>query len=185
MNIEQIAKASPLVLGWLTAAVGWVTALRQWRKKRKSEAELKLIRRRGEAPYLVPSQSLFNHLYFDAGGGEIRFFPGGSGNVLCSLRDEVAKETAPGTPIFFVVENNGKGARRVTITLDGQAARLRHEPQIQGAHDLSYLEYSYNPAKHGQNQCLVIEFETETGVQDRHTYLLKHGFRSLTRQHPP
>ena len=51
MTTEEIAKVSAAVLGWLTAIVGWSVGLVQWRKKRKAEAELRLIRCRGETFY--------------------------------------------------------------------------------------------------------------------------------------
>jgi len=182
MSIAQITKLAPIFLPWVTAVVGWVTAFVQWRKKRKSEAELKLIRRRGEAPYLVPSDNHFDRLFIAASDHEARFADKEA--VLNIFRDEILTNTPAGTPIFLVVENQGKAARRVSVFLDGQEIQLRDEPRLEFASGLTFLQYAYDPKRHGQQQKLVIAFETPSGVQDRHIYTMKHGFRSLRRQDP-
>jgi hypothetical protein len=69
--------------------------------------------------------------------------------------------------------------------LDGKAIQLRSEPALKFASGLQFLEYPYDPVKHGQDQKLVISFETASGVHDRHTYSLKHGIRHLVRTEPP
>jgi len=40
-------------------------------------------------------------------------------------------------------------------------------------------------ARHGQNQHLQLNFETEDGCQDTHTYPIVHGRRVLNRIDPP
>src|SRR5262249_25581950 len=119
MNLEEITKLSGSLLGWLTAMVGWVIGLIQWRKKRKAEAELKLIRRRGEAHYLIPSNTTFHHLNASLAAGEVRLFPAGAENVLCFAREEVDRKVAQGFPILFVVRNDGQPTRGVSLSLDG------------------------------------------------------------------
>jgi len=185
MNTEEILKLSAAVLGWLTAIVGWIVGVVQWRKKRKAEAELKLIRRRAEAPYLAPSGTFFTALQRLSEDNEIRFFKAGMENLLCFERNEVDKNLAPDNLVLFVIENSGQAARRVAATLDGVPVELNREPDIHDAKGLQFLEYPYQPAKHGQKQRLVIEFESSSGVQDRHTYEIVHGVRSLKRTDPP
>src|SRR6266478_3286191 len=125
MSIEDFAKASVPFFGWITSVVGWAIGLIQWRKKRRVETELKLIRRRGEAPYLTPSNIPFEHLYFSLKPGEVRILPAGSPNLLCFLRDEVERTVPEKTPIMFVVDNQGRAARRVSLSLDGVSIQLR------------------------------------------------------------
>jgi hypothetical protein len=183
MDIEHLVKSAPAITGWVSSVIGWIAAFVQWRKKRKSEAELKLIRRRGEAPYLTPSEQFFQRLY--VGGSEREAQSAAPATVLCATSDQVPKEVSAGTPIRLVVDNKGKSARRVTVSLDGRSIHLREEPPLPFANGLAFLEYPYDPRKHGQDQRLVIDFETEAGVQDRHTYVLKHGIRWLSRRDPP
>jgi hypothetical protein len=185
MTTEEILKQSAAVLGWLTAIVGWIIGAVQWRKKRKVEAELKLIRRRAEAPYLAASDAVFNCLYTSLIGSELRCFQPGMENLLCFQRDEVGKNLIADNPVLFVIENSGQAARSVAVSLDGVPIQLKREPDIQDAQGLQFLEYPYQPAKHGQTQQLVIDFESSGGVQDRHTYQIIHGARSLKRTDPP
>jgi hypothetical protein len=182
MPAPDIAKAVTTVLPWVTTGLGWVVALLQWRKKRKAEAELKLIRRRGDAPYLTPSDTTVDRLFTDATVGEAR--TAGPDTVLTVLHGEVPKEMPADTPVRFVVDNQGQPARRVSVNLDGKPIQLRSEPALAFANGLQFLEYPYDPKKHGQDQTLVISFETASGVQDRHTYTLKHGIRHLVRTDP-
>ena len=168
---------------WITTGVGWVVPLLQWRKKRKAEAELKVIRRRGDAPYLTPSASTVNRLFTDALEGEAR--TAAAATVLTAFHGEVPKEMPADTPVRLVVDNHGQPARRVSVSLDGKAIQLRSEPALEFASGLQFLEYPYDPKKHGQDQTLIISFETASGVQDRHTYSLKHGIRHLVRTDPP
>ncbi len=114
MTLDTVLKLSAAILGWVTAIVGWAIAFAQRRKRVKAEAEMKLIRRRGEAPYITPSNATFNILYLAQGEGHLQVCQAGAPNMLCFLRDEVAKETQEGTPVFFVVQNDGKEARRET-----------------------------------------------------------------------
>jgi hypothetical protein len=119
MNTEEILKLSAAILGWLTAIVGWIVGLVQWRKKCKMEAELKLIHRRAEAPYLAPSDAVSTCLYTSLIGSEIRCFQPGMENLLCFQRDEVEKNLVTDNPVLFVIENSGQAARRVAVSLDG------------------------------------------------------------------
>ena len=172
-------------LSTLAAVAGWVVALVLWRPGRKAEAELVLIRRRAAAPCLAPSEAVFNFLYLTPGQGPIQSCAVTSGRLLSRLRNEVEQRTEPGTNILLVVENRGEIPRQCRLVLDGQSVPLAQEPAVSDAHGLLYIQYPYHPDRHGREQRLVIEFETANGVQDRHTYLLKHGVRSLRRVDPP
>lgn len=183
MPAPDITKTITTVFPWITTGVGWIVALLQWRKKRKAEAELKLIRRRGDAPYLTPSATTVNRLFTDASAGEAH--TAGAATVLTALHEEVSKEMPADTPVRFVVDNQGQSARRVSVSLDGKPIQLRSEPDLKFTSGLQFLEYPYDPKKHGQDQTLVISFETASGVQDHHTYSLKHGIRHLVRTDPP
>lgn len=183
MPAPDIAKTVTTVFPWVTTGVGWLVALLQWRKKRKAEAEIKLIRRRADAPYLTPSATTVDRLFTDASAGQAQF--AGTDTVLTVFHAEVPKELPADTPVCFVVDNQGQAARRVSVTLDGKPIQLRSEPALDFASGLQFLEYPYDPGKHGEDQTLVISFETASGVQDRHTYSIKHGIRHLVRTDPP
>ncbi len=190
MNDSAVNLAGWLVvlavtLGGLVAVTGWVTALWLWRRGQRAEAELRLIHRRAQAPCLVASDAIFNFLYTTPGEGPIRGCSVASGCLLSHFRNEVDKNTAPEAAVRLVIENRGLEPRRAALHLDGQPVLLVKEPAVSDAHGLQYLEYPYDPRKHGQEQRLVIEFETANGIQDRHTYALKHGHRSLRRMDPP
>ncbi len=189
MNTPAVNPGASLLLAalalWgLVAVAGWVTAFWLWRKGQRAEAELRLIRRRTEAPCLVPSDAMFNFLYTTPGQGPIQGCSVASGCLLSHFRNEVDKNTAPGATVLLVIENRGQEPRRAALWLDGQPVRLAKEPAVSDAHGLQYIEYPYDRARHGQEQRLVIEFETGSGVVDRHTYLLKHGQRFLRRMDP-
>jgi hypothetical protein len=184
-DLETLLLPAAATLGWLVAIAGWTTALMLWRKGCRTRAELNLIRRRAEAPCLVPSEAIFNFLYTTPGQGPIQGCSVASGCLLSHFRNEVEKKTEPGAAILLVIENRGREPRRAVLRLDGQPVRLGREPAVSDAHGLHYLEYPYDPVKHGQDQRLVIEFETDGGVQDRHAYVLKHGLRYLRRIDPP
>lgn len=177
----DIVKSVSAAGGAVVALAGFFWGLRERRGKKRAEDELKKIRRRGDAPFFRPSDELVGNLYHQE-YEQILFIPFGSG-VLCSSHAEVKLED--GQPVFFVVENHGRAANSVVMKLDGGPISLRQEPDIEAAHGLQYLVYPYSRAKHGQDQELVISFETESGVQDTHRYVLRHGMRFLRRVDPP
>jgi hypothetical protein len=181
LNFELLFVLAASILGGLVALAGWGAAYWLWRKGRRAEAALKLMRRRAEAPFLVPSEVKFNFLYTTSPQGQTQGCSVASGCLLSHLRSDVEKNTAPGAAVRLVVENCGKEPRRIALRLDGHSVRLEREPAVSDAHGLRYIEYPYDPAKHGQEQHLELEFETESGLQDHHTYVLKHGLRFLRR----
>jgi hypothetical protein len=163
ISSSAIAKTVTTAFPWIITGVGWIVALFQWRKKRKAEAELKLIRRRGDAPFFTPPAFTVDRLFTDASEGEAR--TAAAATVLTAFHAEVPKDMPADTPVRFVVDNQGQPARRVSVSLDGKLIQLRSEPALKFASGLQFLEYPYDPTKHGQDQRLVVSFETASGCR--------------------
>ncbi len=177
----------------LGAAAGslatWLLDLPGKRKAQKAqsaaEGELTAIRRRGNAPYLTPSNALFN-----IAREPVRENGQGAGwspinsNVLCWMRQEVPPDLPEDTPVVLIVGNSGQPARRVDVKLDNREVFFRQEPDVDGAQGLLLLKYPYQPKMRGQMQILEIAFETPDGMQDVHRYETRHGIRHLRRIDP-
>jgi hypothetical protein len=164
---------------------GWAFGAWKWWKERKSSNELKAIKARAHAPFLAPSFQAFHQLYTNLGNNSAGFQTPGQANLLCWMRSEVDKSVVPdGTPILFVIENNGEAVRRKIVRLEGTEVLILAEPDIDSAQALIYLQYPYSSSKHGQTQNLKIWFETTSGIQASHTYHLRHGFRYIERVDP-
>ena len=148
-----------------------------------AELELKNIQRRAHAPFLKPSSDKFNAIYHNLGGGKVAFVSCGDKSLLCDFRDEV--EANDGEEVFFVVENLGASARGISVKLDGKPISLKREADMQNSGGRIYLVYPYEKSKHGLEQVITLSFESETGVQDTHKYITRHGFRILKRIDPP
>ena len=133
MPATDIAKTVTTVFPWITTVVGWIVALLQWRKKRTAEAEIKLIRRRGDAPYFTPSSTTRStpphHRRIRRRGTHCRH-----GDRPHGLERRSAQGPAPAdTPVRLVVENQGQPSRHVSVSLDGKAIQLRSEPALKFA----------------------------------------------------
>jgi hypothetical protein len=192
---------SHFVTAILTAISTWIWGIPKRRKEKvarekaeaevknamaaqaKAEANLLLIKRRGDAPFLKSDDAMFNNIY-EANGPEVHFWSAGNPRVLCWLRGEVAGVKA-NEPVIFLVKNVGKAAPQVSIKLDGESIRLLREPDVAAAHGFYFLKYPYNPEKHGQIQRLLVQFVSESGFEDTHIYELIHGHRTLHRVDPP
>jgi len=146
---------------------------------------LSLIKRRGEAPYLSISNANFQQLYHKLEQGVVKVWPATNGNVLCCLRDEVGIDVPEGTPLIFVIDNVGQAVRGLDVKLDGGTIAFKREVDFSNSQGLYFLEYPYDPAKRGKEQKLFISFETNSGVQDTHIYIIRHGMRFLKRIDPP
>jgi hypothetical protein len=189
MNWQAFEAIATVVMA-LIAGISAAWAFQEYRSRKraetatqKAELELKQIRRRGDAPFLKPSDLRFNALYVGATNNEIRFFPAGEPSMLCAFREEV--ELEDGRSVIFVVENVGKAAPSVSLKLDGEAISVQREADMDHAHGLQFLVYPYHKSKHGKEQILTLSFESASGVQDSHRYLTRHGFRVLHRIDPP
>ena len=188
MSLETVS----IVVAILVAVIGWLQVLRETKEKRqekiareKAEAELAMIKRRATGPYLHLNQSRFNWLYFDNGKpGEIGMRAMGHGDMLDSVRDEVAKDVPEGHEIFLLIRHTGEDANEVVLKLDDACIQLRREIDIDDAHGFLFISYPYKPAKHGHTQKITLEFLSSSGVRDTHTYETMHGKRILRRIDP-
>jgi hypothetical protein len=180
----QAGETIALVVMAVFEGVTLIFYFREKAAKDKAEQDLKQIKRRGDAPYLVPSGTVFGQLYFAAGDGEIRAWHVTLGNVLSFQRNEVGSECPAGNPVILVVDNTGESARGIVVKLDGEEISLKREADLNDAHGLYFLEYPYAPEKRGQEQRIAVSFETQNGVQDTHRYITRHGFRVLQRINP-
>jgi hypothetical protein len=184
MNLDAIKSISS-VASATVALASLLWGFQQHRAKKRAERELSRIRRRGDAPFLRPCNTAFNLLHRRLGAGQIAGWHAGDGALLCFFRDEVEQKLSNGTDVILVVENTGESARAVRLRLDGKEISIEKEPDFQSAHGLQFLVYPYERAKHGQEQQLTVSFETDNGVQDTHSYIIRHGFRILKRVDPP
>jgi hypothetical protein len=180
----QAGETIALVVMAIIEAITIIFYCREKAAKNKSEQELKQIKRRSDAPYLTPSDTFFTGINFIFEKDEPRTWLSDSPNLLCFQRDEVDPNLASGNLIIFVVDNAGESARAIIVKLDGEQIALKREADRSDSKGLIYLEYAYNPQKHGKEQTLTISFETRNGVQDTHRYIIRHGFRVLQRIDP-
>ena len=174
------------------AAFVWVKWLHELREKRKERAareiaenELRLIRRRGSAPFLSPDPTTFNIFYLpQEKPGEIPIIHAGSDRLLCFARQEVARTLPADSGIAFIFQNRGESADKIRLTMDGEQLELIKEPEIDDAHGLVAFGYKYRPALHGKEQFIAVWFQSRGGFEDTHRYRTVHGFRVLDRVDP-
>lgn len=195
MNLDNpwIVFASGLMVGGAAAVYPWVKWLHEIRQKRKekegrekAEAELKLIRRRGDAPFLALDESRFEQFLFPpAEPGKIRFVRPGSSMLLCYARQEVERDTPGNHAVMLVFENRGLAADKIKVTLEGHPVTILSEPDIRSANGLVALQYDYHRECHGQEQTFIVWFQARNGFEDTHRYRTRHGIRELERVDPP
>jgi hypothetical protein len=147
-----------------------------------AQLELKNTQRRAHAPFLKPSTDRFNAIYHNLGNGKVSFVSVGHKSLLSDFRDEV--EAKDGDEVFFVVENLGASARGISVKLDGKPITLSREAEMENSRGRIYLVYPYEKSQHGNNQIISLSFESDTGAQDTHQYITRHGFRVLRRIDP-
>lgn len=180
-----------VVMGVIELVTLWFLFVERREKKRekadkeKAESQLVLIRRRGDAPLLVPSSSRFNMTSRSVGNGRLLMVSPMDGAVLCEFRNEVNIPAGQEQIVVFVVENIGERARAASVKLDDGTAVLQQEAEMEGARGRLFLIYPYDRAVHGQEQKLTLTFESQSGIQDTHTYSIRHGVRFLRRIEPP
>ncbi len=183
-----LCTALGIILGWLLDLPGKRAARRREAAERtareQAEAALLAMRRRGDAPLLVPDDSRFNACYTDQGGGKVGWLPCGHAQLLCFNREEVEKDLPAGALVYFLIENRGQEAPCVAVKLDGHPIWIQAEPDMDDRHGFQFLTYPYDPARHGQAQTLEVWFQTRSGFQDTHRYRLVHGQRRLVRVDP-
>lgn len=148
----------------------------------KQEAALR--RSRASAPYFTPSTRIFSNIWEPVDNGQYSGWSATDDNVLSFQRKEVGKEVPENTPIIFVVDTGGKGARRISVSGDIPGLKIQQEPDINAANNLVYFKYPYVPSKHGMKQKVSFSFETEDGDKLTHTYETRHGFHEFKRIDP-
>jgi hypothetical protein len=184
--LDEMTEIIAAILGAIAGAFAvWLLDLPAKRRARTAEAELAVIRRRARGPYLSPSTARFDSLYLPSDKpGQIGYRSAGSGDLLCFLRDEVARDVPEGHQIVFVIENRGDATPEVAMSLDGDRVQIQTEPELTDARGLQFILYPYHPEKHGQAQTLEVRFLGRDGVRDVHRYSTEHGRRILQRFDP-
>ena len=152
--------------------------------KEAAEKKLAEIKRRASAPYLICSETAFNHLYVRKSASDLQAWSAGARDLLCFLRDEVDRTTPSGETIGLVIDNLGQSARAIAVRIDGERVAFQREADFQGSHGLYFFTYPYVPEKHGKDQIVTLNFESDDGIQDTHKYITKHGIRILRRIDP-
>jgi hypothetical protein len=180
---EIVAAVLGAVLGgWVT----WLLGARDRKRAWLAQEELRLIKRRAEAPCLCLWPEMVMRLNVPALGGHgLRILSGPNARLLCANRREIPKDCPVGTDLFMMIQNTGNQARFTSVEIDGTPAILSKEPDLESARGLEFLSYRYDPAKHGQAQTLRLTFEAASGVQDTHLYKTIHGCYALERIDPP
>lgn len=167
------------VISVLVTCIAITVTLRQWKEKKVAQEELKVIKRRGNAPFFRTSEALNLQVYENLGAGQIVMHQ----YCLGGHYREFPKGAKSGE-VILLVDNHGESARSISVKLDGEEIVFSTEPDFQGAHGHSFFRYPYEPQKHGQTQRIEICFETRNGVQDTHIYETKHGVSHLKRIDP-
>ncbi|MDF3128706.1 hypothetical protein P0Y35_05815 [Kiritimatiellaeota bacterium B1221] len=170
--------------GWFFGFAGFLFGWWQHRVAAGDRRDLAVVRRRANAPYLIPGAQRFNNLYDDheQPGSLIGWGPFNK-NVLCAGCREVGEDVKKGDPVVFVVDNSGKACHRVSVELDGEKIAICQEPEFDDAQGIQFIKYPFDPALRGKGQTLKLRFECE-GVQDTHLYRTVHGKRVLERIDP-
>ena len=101
----QAGETVALVVMAAFEAVTLFFYFREKASKDRAEKELKIIKRRGEAPFLQPSATPFQFIEFIFEKDERRMWTPNEQNVLCFVRDEVTENLAPENAVVLAPEN--------------------------------------------------------------------------------
>jgi hypothetical protein len=155
-------------------------------ESKASKDKLREIQSRGNAPYLVPSKTLFNMGYYPEKNGTTSGISPLMPNVLCAGTLEVTNMDMGKDPyVVMALANNGKAFRNGSIkTRDLKELDIVNEVEMNGSHGLMFLSYLYEKNKHGKPCTFELSFESLDGFQDTHTYELIHGHFALKRIKP-
>lgn len=172
----------------VTAAGVWVgirgerRATAAERRAAEREAQLVEIEHRGDAPAYVLSDGRFTTITRrdNARATLAENYPW----VLSIYRNEVDPQSQGARPVSLLVENRRPEAVFLRLELDGEPVTIHTGSDAGTRADFQWIEYPYDPAKHGSEQTLVIIFETRSGRQGKHRYLTRHGIRTLVRIDP-
>lgn len=153
------------------------------RNKTEKKMEAAIRHSKASSPYLVPSGSLVDGVH-DETDKPYEFSCWHHPNVLTLQNKEIPREMPEGKTVIVVLDNNGKGARKIELSGDVVGGQIRQEPKIEAAHGLTFFKYPYDPKSHGKQQRIEISFETEDGHRLTHVYLTKHGYFEFRRIEP-
>ena len=112
-------------------------------EQQREKEEAALVHSKAFAPYFSPANVLVNHVYDFGENGHLICWNGMGKNVLSTQNREITKDAPEDTSIILVLDNNGKGARKVILSGDIPKAEIRQEPDVDSARGLIFLRYPY------------------------------------------
>lgn len=194
-------------VGFFVSTFSFVVVLFRWLEERRksrseqsrretAESELKQIRARAEAPYLVAASIWANGVEHSH---EVQLRGPGGGLMVAGDRRkqfgagvQIAPLPAAGATVTILLKNQGQTVRGAAVQngevkLVCRLGRLyadAEEPYPKAQHTLPRLKYRFEPAKVGKNCRFELYFESESGMKQTHTYEYIHGVCSLTRIAP-
>lgn len=161
--------------GWIVAALMLLYSVYQGHRAKEAEKELAAIKLRGDAPYLVPSDTFTGMIYEAADGGGIIPWNTSNGNVLYAQRHEISGSLDEGETVILLLDNSGEAARNIQLETELRNCRLCEEPEMGSAQGLVFLKYDFEPDKKGARQTVRMSFESPSGFKGEHIYETIHG----------
>ena len=155
----------------------------QYFKGRRKDAELRAIRRRGEAPFFCISNNLKQEIW-EKTDTQLKTLGPTWSNVMSIWHPDVGPNIQANEEVILIVENKGQEPHYIKIELEGQAIILGRESELHNPTGLLFIKYPFDPAKRGKEQTIKATFESKTGAIDCHTYLTEHGRNVLKRTDP-
>ncbi|MBI3987234.1 MAG: hypothetical protein HY343_09955 [Lentisphaerae bacterium] len=153
-------------------------------EQQRAQSEATQRRSKTSAPYFLPSQAFVSNVYDRGENGQPIVWLSMNQNILSAQNQEIKKEAPKGTAVILVLDNHGKGARKIKLSGDIPDAEIRQEPPLGSANDLIFLRYPYSPSQHGQVQRISLSFESEDGYDLTHVYETRHGIFEFHRVEP-
>jgi hypothetical protein len=153
-------------------------------EQQRAQAAAALRLSKASAPYFSPSKALIGHVYDFGENGQPIVWHGTNQNILSTQNREIKRDAPEGTMVIVVLDNHGKGARKIRLSGDIPSAEIRQEPDLSSASGLIFLRYAYSPSQHGKVQRITVSFESEDGYDLTHVYETRHGFFEFHRVDP-
>ncbi|MBX3747314.1 MAG: hypothetical protein KF833_18550 [Verrucomicrobiae bacterium] len=178
-GVLTICALATLILYWRERG----RAMAAERRAAERDAQLVEIEHRGDAPAYVLSDGRFTTLVSRRERPKT-IINASYPRVLSAYRNEVDPKVEDSRPVSLVVENCRPEAIFLRLELDGEPVSIHKGSDAGTRADFQWIEYPYDPAKHGSEQTLVLTFETRSGRQGKHRYLTRHGIRTLVRIDP-
>lgn len=142
-----------------------------------AQNELRAIRKRGEAPFLVPAEVHGHYLEFCSKGDRIGFEK--------VIRPGVDLTVFEGEEIILPVDNIAKNLHTWRVRIDGEEGAFLFQALADGKRPVYAIKYPFKSVLRGQWQILEIAFLVEGGADGIHRYLIQHGEWGLLRIYPP